>query len=313
MKISVVVYPLPFLYRHTRTLQTQSKMDESAMANLLGEKQLFLEKALKNYILCLRTGVWKPVHGTRSPPTYWHRGMETCPWRTATPYLLAQGYGNLSMAHGHPLPWKPVHGARPPPTYWHRGMETCPWHTATPYLLAQGYGNLSMVHGHPTYWHRGMETCPWRTVTPYLLAQGYGNLSMAHGHPLPTGTGVWKPVHGARPPPTYWHRGMETCPWHTVTPYLLAQGYGTCPWRTATPYLLAQGYGNLSMAHGHPLPTGTGVWKPVHGTRPPPTYWHLLASPACNQSFKLIFTCLIGDFMCNFVCKIHDGNCIELF
>ena len=216
------------------------------------------------------TGVWKPVHGARPPPTYWHRGMETCPW------------------------------------HWHRGMETCPWCTAT---LPTGTGIWKPVHGTrspPTYWHRGMETCPWCTATPYLLAQGYGNMSMAHGHPLPTGTGVWKPVHGTRSPPTYWHRGMETSPWRTATPYLLME-------TTATPYLLAQGYGNLSMAHGHPLPTGTGVWKPIHGTRSPPTYWHLLASPACDQSFKLIFTCLIGDFMCNFVCKIHDGNCIELF
>lgn len=44
-------------FRHVRTLKTQSKIDESALANLLEEKQLFLKKALKNYILCLRTGV----------------------------------------------------------------------------------------------------------------------------------------------------------------------------------------------------------------------------------------------------------------
>ena len=44
-------------FRHVRTLKTQSKMDELALANLLEEKQLFLKKALKNYILCLRTGV----------------------------------------------------------------------------------------------------------------------------------------------------------------------------------------------------------------------------------------------------------------
>ena len=43
--------------RNVRTMQTQSREDESALSNLLAEKQLFLERALKNYILCLRTGV----------------------------------------------------------------------------------------------------------------------------------------------------------------------------------------------------------------------------------------------------------------
>ena len=62
-----------------RTLQTQSKMDEQALDNLLGEKQLFLEKALKNYILCLHTGVrivpsnlgMYSYTGVRVVPSYW--------------------------------------------------------------------------------------------------------------------------------------------------------------------------------------------------------------------------------------------------
>ncbi len=45
------------LCRHVRTLETQNKEDELALSNILVEKQLFLEKALKNYILCLHTGV----------------------------------------------------------------------------------------------------------------------------------------------------------------------------------------------------------------------------------------------------------------
>lgn len=44
--------------RNIRTMQSQSKEDELALSNLLEEKQLFLAKALKNYILCLHTGVW---------------------------------------------------------------------------------------------------------------------------------------------------------------------------------------------------------------------------------------------------------------
>lgn len=43
--------------RHIRTLETQNEEDELAVANLLAEKQFFLKGALKNYILCLRTGV----------------------------------------------------------------------------------------------------------------------------------------------------------------------------------------------------------------------------------------------------------------
>ena len=46
-----------FHCRHVRTLQSQSEEDESVVSSLLNEKQLFLVKALKNYILCLRTGV----------------------------------------------------------------------------------------------------------------------------------------------------------------------------------------------------------------------------------------------------------------
>ena len=43
--------------RHFRTLSAQNEEDEIAMANLLSDKQQFLEKALKNYILCLQHGV----------------------------------------------------------------------------------------------------------------------------------------------------------------------------------------------------------------------------------------------------------------
>ncbi len=38
-------------------LQAHSNEDEIAVGNLLGEKQDFLEKALHNYILCLKAGV----------------------------------------------------------------------------------------------------------------------------------------------------------------------------------------------------------------------------------------------------------------
>ena len=47
----------PHPCRHVRTLQAQSTEDEIVMLSLLEDKQRFLEKALKNYILCLRTGV----------------------------------------------------------------------------------------------------------------------------------------------------------------------------------------------------------------------------------------------------------------
>ena len=40
-----------------RTLQAQSTEDEVVMLSLQEDRQRFLEKALKNYILCLRTGV----------------------------------------------------------------------------------------------------------------------------------------------------------------------------------------------------------------------------------------------------------------
>ncbi len=43
--------------RHVRTLQAHSKEDEIVMANLRGEKQDFLIKAILNYILCLKAGV----------------------------------------------------------------------------------------------------------------------------------------------------------------------------------------------------------------------------------------------------------------
>ena len=43
--------------RHVRTLLAQSEEDEMALSSLLEDKQQFLKKALKNYILCLRTGV----------------------------------------------------------------------------------------------------------------------------------------------------------------------------------------------------------------------------------------------------------------
>ena len=42
---------------HIRTLKKQSEEDDLFMANLMEEKQLFLEKSLKNYLLCLKTGV----------------------------------------------------------------------------------------------------------------------------------------------------------------------------------------------------------------------------------------------------------------
>ena len=38
-------------------MQSQSKEDELALTNLLAEKHLFLQKALRNYMLCLRAGV----------------------------------------------------------------------------------------------------------------------------------------------------------------------------------------------------------------------------------------------------------------
>lgn len=43
--------------RHYRTLLAQSKEDEIAMKSMLTDKESFLCKALKNYILCLRTEV----------------------------------------------------------------------------------------------------------------------------------------------------------------------------------------------------------------------------------------------------------------
>ncbi len=43
-------------------LQAHSSEDEIAMGNLLGEKQDFLEKALHNYILCLKAGVSLTMH-----------------------------------------------------------------------------------------------------------------------------------------------------------------------------------------------------------------------------------------------------------
>lgn len=43
--------------RHYRTLLAQSSEDEIAIQSLEREKENFLSKALKNYILCLRTGV----------------------------------------------------------------------------------------------------------------------------------------------------------------------------------------------------------------------------------------------------------------
>ena len=43
--------------RHVRTLQAQITEDEVVMLSLQEDRQRFLEKALKNYILCLRTGV----------------------------------------------------------------------------------------------------------------------------------------------------------------------------------------------------------------------------------------------------------------
>ena len=55
--------PLPSPCRHVRTLQAQSTEDEVVMLSLLEDKQRFLEKALKNYILCLRTGVCSEKRG----------------------------------------------------------------------------------------------------------------------------------------------------------------------------------------------------------------------------------------------------------
>ena len=55
MRLHWMVSPHPC--RHVRTLQAQSTEDEIVMLSLLEDKQRFLEKALKNYILCLRTGV----------------------------------------------------------------------------------------------------------------------------------------------------------------------------------------------------------------------------------------------------------------
>ena len=43
--------------RHYRTLLAQSKEDEIAMQSLEKDKESFLSTALKNYVLCLRTGV----------------------------------------------------------------------------------------------------------------------------------------------------------------------------------------------------------------------------------------------------------------
>lgn len=43
--------------RHYRTLLAQSKEDEIAVQSLERDKETFLCKALKNYMLCLRTGV----------------------------------------------------------------------------------------------------------------------------------------------------------------------------------------------------------------------------------------------------------------
>ena len=43
--------------RHYRTLLSQSNEDEIAIQSLERDKETFLCKALKNYMLCLRTGV----------------------------------------------------------------------------------------------------------------------------------------------------------------------------------------------------------------------------------------------------------------
>ena len=58
------ISPLPLLlplsipvYRHFRTLAAQIEEDEIAMTGLVEDRQQFLEKALHNYIHCLRTGV----------------------------------------------------------------------------------------------------------------------------------------------------------------------------------------------------------------------------------------------------------------
>ena len=43
--------------RHLRTLAAQIEEDQVAMTGLIEDKKQFLEKALHNYIHCLRTGV----------------------------------------------------------------------------------------------------------------------------------------------------------------------------------------------------------------------------------------------------------------
>ena len=43
--------------RHYRTLHAQSSEDEISIQSLERDKETFLCKALKNYMLCLRTGV----------------------------------------------------------------------------------------------------------------------------------------------------------------------------------------------------------------------------------------------------------------
>jgi ataxia telangiectasia mutated family protein len=43
--------------RHYRTLHAQSTEDEIAIQSLERDKETFLSKALKNYMLCLRIGV----------------------------------------------------------------------------------------------------------------------------------------------------------------------------------------------------------------------------------------------------------------
>ena len=43
--------------RHYKTLKAQSKEDEIAIQSMERDKETFLSKALKNYILCLRIGV----------------------------------------------------------------------------------------------------------------------------------------------------------------------------------------------------------------------------------------------------------------
>ena len=61
-------------YRHVRTLMAQIEEDEIAMSGLNEDRRQFLEKALHNYVHCLRTGV--SFVETALPGVSWCRGLD---------------------------------------------------------------------------------------------------------------------------------------------------------------------------------------------------------------------------------------------